>query len=648
MVAEALTSDAVHLAAGAAGVVVALAAVFLVDRPAGDWTRALRSRLLLGVPWGTLAVIAGVVAVYLFVQSGIDDPNRPVVIPFRSWSYFYPEGLLWSSFAHSSRGHITGNLLSALVAGGLGEYAYGHFPGGREVDDADPLAVRLRRLPSRARGLPDRTRTLPRRLRTLPRRLRRLPTRIAAAESLASNPYVRAFLIVPGAAVAFGLASALFALGPVIGFSIVVFAYWGFALVARPVAAIIAMAGTTLVGVLYDALRVPVAFAEASPSYGAPSWANIAIQGHALGLIGGALIAVVLVRRRSRDRSDGRRESSDPGSADADATASRWSRHPTATAADRGSDADPTERSALVVFGALLLFGASRRLWAVYWYLGNEQYELYRAVGIGLLAVLGAIVAVAAVSRDDPLWPDRAVPNPETLRSGIRSATPAAIGLLLLVAALAVVAGPGVVPNLVAVDEGDLPGDPIEVEGYQVTYAENVENRLVGVVNVEAFGRSTSVNTSGVIVSDPDREIWTTAVSKGNLAFWGYRAVDVGGTGWRETVWVQRVGWVATGGGPTYRVDAVRNETRRTLFTSDPARAEPRIDGRNVTVAATRGGFELRVDGPGGNASAPLPATNESVTLRGVELRRENEAVFAQRGETRVRIAQRERYEGRQ
>ncbi|QWC20579.1 rhomboid family protein [Halorubrum sp. 2020YC2] len=633
MIAEALASDAVHLAAGAAGVAAALAAVYLVDRPTGDRTRALRSRLLLGVPWGTLVVVAGVIGVYLFVQSGVDDPNRPVVIPFRSWSYFYPEGLLWSSFAHSSRGHITGNLLSALVAGGLAEYAYGHFPDGREVDDADRLAVRLRRLPGRLRRLPSRA-------RRLPGRVRRVPGRIAGVDFSGANPYVRAFLVVPGAAVAFGLASALFALGPVIGFSVVVFAYWGFALVARPVAAVVAMAGTTLVGVLYDAVRVPVAFAEASPSYGAPGWANVAIQGHALGLIGGALVAVVLLRRRSRGPTDERH--------DDEASPGRWGNHPSAAAEGAGSDADATERSALVVFGALLLFGASRRLWAVYWYLGNERYELYRAVGVGLLALLAAVVAVAAVSRDEPLWPALATPEPETLRAGIRSATPAAVGLLLLVGALAVVAGPGVVPNLVAVDDGDLPGDPIEVEGYQVTYAEGVEDQLVGVIDVEAFGRSTSVNTSGVIVSDPDREIWTTAVSKGNLAFWGYRAVDVGGTGWRETVWVQRVGWVAANGGPTYRVDAVRNETRRTLFASDPARAEPRIDGRNVTVAATRGEFELRVTGPGGNASAPLPGENESVTLRGVELLREGDAVFAERGETRVRIAHRERYEGRQ
>lgn len=627
MVAEALTSDAVHLAAGGVGVAVALAAVYLADRRDGGWTRALRARLLWGVPWGTLLVIAGVIGVYLFVQSGIDHPNRPVVIPFRSWSYFYPQGIVWSSFAHASRGHVTGNLLSALVAGGLAEYAYGHFPERREVDDGERLAVRLRRLPTR--------------LRRFPRQLSRLPSRIAAVESPGANPYVRAFLIVPGAAVAFGLASALFALGPVVGFSLVVFAYWGFALVSRPIAALVAMAGTTLVGVLYDAVRVPVAFAEASPSYGVPGWANVAIQGHALGLIGGALVAVLLFRRRARTRSE-------EGSDGAEGTG-RWSNHPLASAGDGGSIAGPTERSALVVFGALLLFGASRRLWAVYWYLGNERYELYRAVGVGLLALLAAIVAIAAVSRDEPVWPSRAVPEPETIRGGIRSATPAAVGTLLLVAALAAVAGPGIVPNLVAVDDGDLPGDPIEVEGYQVTYAENVEDRLVSVVDVEAFGRSTSVNTSGVIVSNPDREIWTTAVSEGNLAFWGYRAVDVGGTGWRETVWVQRVGWVAVNGGPAYRVDAVRNETRRTLFTSDPARAEPRIDGRSVVVAATPDGFELSVvGGSGNNVTAPLPAANESVTVRGITLVRENGVVFAERGETRVRVAYRERYEGRQ
>ena len=631
MVAEALTSDAAHLAVGGALVAASLAVVYTIDRPSGAWTRALRSRFLLGVPWGTLVTVAGVVGVYLFVQSGLENPGRPVVIPFRSWSYLYPEGLLWSSFAHANRGHITGNLLSTLVAGGIAEYAFGHFPGGRDVDgdtgtlrSALPSRASVRRV--RSEGLSavgfDRSPPTSGSLSTA--------ASFLTARSLGRNPYVRAFAVVPGAMALFGVVSALFALGPVIGFSGVVFALWGFALVFYPVGTVAALTGATLVNVAYQTLRHPVVTAEASGSYGPPGWANIAIQGHALGLVAGILAAAWLVRRRGRETEAA------PEVGDAAGGSS--------TAMPDGGG----RTTALVAFGAVLLFGASRRLWAVYWYLGNERYELYRALGLGLLAVLAATVALAVAGRDEPLRPDLSVPEPETARGAVRSLTPAAVGLLLLASALAVVAGPGVVPNLVAVDDGDLPGDPIEVDGYQVTYAENVENELVAVVDVEAFGRSTSVNTSGVIVKNADREIWTTAVSRGNLAFWGYRAVDVGGAGWRETVWVQRVGWVAANGGPTYRVDAVRNETRSTLFTSEPARAEPRIDGRNVTVAAVESGFELRVAHGGETERAALPATNESVTLRGVRFVREGDAVFAERGATRVRIATRERYEGRQ
>jgi len=607
MIADALTTDALHLVVGGSLVAAALAVVYLIDRPDGAWTRSLRSRLLLGVPWGTLVVVAVVVGVYLFVQRGIENPNRPVVIPFRSWSYLYPEGMFWSGFAHSSRGHITGNLLSALVAGTIAEYAYGHFPDGRDVDEGTGT-VRSHLPASRWREAIDDA----------------VPDRDALRASLAggqaaSNPYVRAFLVVPGAMLLFGFVSSLFALGPVIGFSGVVFALWGFALIHYPLGTVAALTGATLVNVVYETLRSPVVTATASGSYGAPGWANIAVQGHAIGLISGIIAAVWVVRRRRRRR---RRSLS----------------------AGRGR----TETAALAAFGAVLLFGGSRRLWAVYWYLGNEQYELYQALGIGLLALLAALVALAVAGREEPFWPARAVRRPATLREGVRSATPAAVGLLLLVSALAVVAGPGIVPNLTTVDDGDLPGDPIEVAGYQVTYAENVEDQTVNVVDLEAFGRSTTVNTSGVIVSNPDREIWTTAVSRGNLAFWGYRAVDVGGTGWRETVWVQRTGWVATNGGTTYRVDGIHDETRSTLFTSEPVRAEPRVDGRNVTVAAVDAGFELRVEHEGRNETGALPGTNESVTLQGVSFVRENDRVVAERGETRVQIAQRERYEGRQ
>ncbi len=577
MVTEALLSEYVHLALAVITLVAAFVVVHRVDRPAGSWGRRLRSRLLLGVPWGTLVAVAFVIGVYLFVQSGLENPDRPVVIPFRGWSYFYFEGVIWSGFAHSSRSHITGNLLSTLVAGALAEYAYGHFP--------------------RDRGSTTFT-------------------------SATSNPYVRAFGIVPGAILLFGGVSSLFALGPVIGFSGVVFALWGFALVHYPIGTIAALTGSTLVSVLHSTIRSPIEFASASSSYGPPGWANIAVQGHALGFIAGVLVAVWLVRRR---RSDG-------GSPRADVTA-------------------------LVVFVAVLLFGASRRLWAVYWYLGNERYELYRALGLALLVVLALIVALAVAGRDEPLraWiPGRSssegsdTEKDHSVRESIGSATPAAIGFMLVLLALAAVAGPGILPNLVTVEDGDLPGDPIEVEGYQVTYAENVEDRMVNVIDVEAFGRSTTVSTSGVIVQNADRQIWTTAVSRGNLAHWEYRAIDVGGTGWRETVWAQRSGWVAANGGTTYRVDLIHDGNRSTAFVSEPRRAEPRVDGRNVTVAAVQEGFELRVEHEGTNETAPIPDRNETVTLQEVRFTREDRAVFAERGDTRVRIAQMERYEGRE
>lgn len=600
MVTGVVSSDGAHLVVGVALVVIAMLAVYAVDRSSGAWTRslrALRARFLYGVPWGTLVSLAVVVAVYLFVQDGSENLYRPVVIPFRSWSYFYAEGLLWAGLAHSGLGHLTGNLLSTLVAGSIAEYAYGHTPGGR---DRHPIA-----------SIDD-----------------NLLDESVDDRALVSNPYVRAFVVVPGAILGFAVLSSLFALGPVIGFSMAVFALWGFALVHYPVRSLAALTGPTLATVIYWTLRSPVTLSEASGSYGPPGWANVAVQGHALGLIAGTLVAVWLIRRR--------RES---GSSFGSASSSR-----------SRSDGDRSSTAALTAFGGILLFGASRRIWAIYWYLGNEQFELYRALGLGLLAMLAAIVAVAVAGRDEPLWPDRTVARPETVRDAIRSATPAAVGLLCLFVAFAAVAGPGIPPNLMTVDDGggDLPGDPIEIEGYQITYAENVENQLVSAVDIEAFGRSTSVNTSGVIVANPDREIWTTAVSQGNLAFWGYRAIDVGGTGWRETLWIQRTGWVATGGGPAYRVDAIRNETRSTLFVSDPARADGQIDGRRVLVASTDGGFELRVEHEGTTRTAPLPAANESVIAQGISFVREGSRVYAERGETRVQIARRERYEGRQ
>ncbi len=613
MVAEGQLVHTVHLGLAAVASLVALTAVIAVDRPASPLDR-LRSRLVYGVPWGTLVVVAFVCAVYLFVQRGIEDPSNPVVIPFRAWSYTAPEGLVWSSFAHASRGHLVGNVLAALVAGTLAEHAFGHYPArtAAEPADVEPADVEPTNTDHEVTG----------------------GSRVARVRStLHTSPLARAVVVFPLATVGFGVLSALFVLGPVIGFSGVVFALWGFALVWYPVGTLASLSGVTLAHVGYETLRAPVEFAEATPSFGPPSWANVAIQGHALGLVAGVLAAVWL----RRSRRAGKNEVDSPEQSEHNADPHRREAH---------AGFAPVQHPALVVFLAVLFFGASRRLWAVYWYLGNDQYELYRAVGLGALVVLAAIVAVAATGRDEPLWPERAAAASQTLRGRLASATPAAVGTLLLVAALGGLAGPGIVPNLVTVADGDLPGDPIEVDGYGVTYAEDVDDRVVSVVDVEAFGRTTAVQTSGVIVANPDRAIWATAVSKGALAYWGERRVDVGGTGWRETVSIRRSGWVAIGGGPTYRVVAVHERDRSTLFVSEPVNAAARIDGRVVTIAATDEEFELRVDHGGSVETAPVPEPSESVTLRGVTFSRAGGVIHAVRGDTRVWVAEREQYEG--
>mgnify|MGYP000336129545 FL=1 len=112
---------------------VALLSILALDRPRGRWGARLRSRFLVGVPWGTLVSVGGVLAVYLFVQGGWSHWHAPVTIPFRAWSYFYPLGMMTAAFSHSGSGHLIGNLVGTLVLAPIAEYAWGHFPRERGV-----------------------------------------------------------------------------------------------------------------------------------------------------------------------------------------------------------------------------------------------------------------------------------------------------------------------------------------------------------------------------------------------------------------------------------------------------------------------------------------------------------------------------------
>ena len=526
--------------------------------PGGGRATAIDDRLLFGVPWGTLTITAFVLAVYLFVQGGYDRWFRPLVIPFRAWSYFEPLGLLTAAFTHAGPGHLIGNLLATLAFATVAEYAVGHYPA--DGERAPPGSWR-------------------------------------------ANPYVRGFVLFPAGALIAGLATAVFSLGPIIGFSGVVFAFAGFALLYRPVTTVVALSASGALSVAYNALQSPVLVASGRPAYITPWWASIAVQGHALGLLVGLIAAVAFASWRG--------------------------------------DRLPRPRR---LFACALLFGAEQSMWAIYWYRGGETYVLYRAVGLVAVVVLALLVAALGTYSTYTWRPLGGA----SIREALGRATPPMAAWVCLLVVTAGLAGAAVPVSLATVGSADLPGEPIEVRDYQVTYAEGVENGMVSAVQVSAFGETTSVNTSGVIVRNPDRGIWTTEVTKGRLAFAGRARIVVGGVGWRETVTVTREGWRAIGGNVTYTVTLRHDGTTRLAYTAEPATAEPRIAGRTMTFVPTNGTFSLAVSRNNRTAVVPVPERNETVSAAGLSFVRRGPDVFAVTNDnaTRVRIGSKEMYGG--
>lgn len=527
-------------------VLVAAVLVWRLDRPRGAWGRRLRSRFVLGVPWGTLVSILGVLSVYLFVQGGWNHWYRPVTLPFSSWSYLYPLGWFTAPFAHVGPGHLTGNLLGTLALAPLAEYFFGHFPTKRGS---------------------------------------------STFSSWRTNPWFRAFVAFPLGVSVVGLLSSVLAWGPVIGFSGVVFAFAGFALVRYPIGAVVALSAQGVLRTAYNALRNPVVVAEAQPSFSEPWWAGIAVQGHALGLFLGVLAGLLLLYRREERPSALR----------------------------------------LLVGGVLL--ATSLSLWAIWWFRGGDSYVLYRGLGLVVVVAVAVLVTLAARASERPL---------------VGSLTRRQASLQLVLLPLLFMAFVAVPLNLTTVGDAGVPGaDPdIEVEDYTVTYGENVPFQQTSVIDVSFLGETTQVNTSGVIVVSERRNIWTREVSKGRLAFKGRDRVVVGGLGWRETVRVERQGWNAVGGGTAYHVWLrAGDDPWRHVFASEPADAEPVVAGLNVTVVPDDGRFFVAVSQNGSElARSEIPDPGNRTTLAGVAFVREEKRLVAVHNETRVTVATRETY----
>ena len=528
---------------------VALAGLAVIGRPV-DWYHRLTDRLLYGVPWGTLLLAAVLLAVYGGLQDGF-GATKPIVLPFRAWSYLDPSGMLIAGLAHENTNHLVGNLLGTLLFGSVAESVWSHHPD------------------------------------------RQTTTRLHAAWT---HPAIRAIVIFPAMGVLLSVLGAVVALGPIIGFSIVVFAFAGFTLVNAPVATILASVSQGVLRRLLAAMQTPQQVAAAGTTYSSPWFASIAIQGHAVGLLFGVFIGLAYQRLGRRSR-------------------------PTAG----------------VLWTAVLLFAVERSLWAVYWYRGNNSYILYQAVGLGLVFVLATMVTYAVVADDTPIAPQYAAANPTTVIADLTTISSRQVGLLLLVTASALLIAPAVVTNATTAADSELPGEPIEVRGYELTYGENVTNGQLNVIDIEGGGESTRLNTSGVIVRNTDRHIWSTAVSKSGLANQGDAVIRLGGLTWQETVTASRTGWRAVGGDTTYRVTLRRDNRTRPLYDAPRVTAEPVIAGQRVSLDATDEGFRVGV----GNELNDLPAQNESVRVARLTLRRQDGRLVAinNRTQTMVRVA---------
>lgn len=553
-------------------------AVRRVDPEVDAFVAALRSRFIYGVPWGTLVTIGIVLLVYLFVQGGWADWDNPVALPFRAWSYFYPTGMVFGGLSHNSSGHLIGNLLGTAVLGPLAEYAWSHYPQGRQRQSEDQSLATFpfnRVLP----GADDRSLWV-------------------------NRPWIRAVVIFPGMVVLVAIVTTVLALGPVIGFSGAVFALGGFALVRFPLTTILLLTVRSAVSTVHSALTDPVVIAGTTPSGPSPpSWATIAIQGHALGIITGVILGIALLYYRNRQ--------------------------------------PPAARLWIATF----VYGIVQGLWAVYWFLGDGEYILLRGLGVVLVALLALLVVSSAAGSSKP-WFENV--GGETMQAlSWRS-----VGIIALVFGLALIAGPSILPNLSQPGDDAVPGEAsIEIQDYEVTYAENARNQMIPRIDIPYLDEQTNVSTSGVIVVSESRGIWTQTTSRQRLAFSGSDRTHIGGIGWRDSVTAERTGWNVAGNDTVYTIDLEGGGERVHAFESDPSTARTMVANRSVTLHGSEDGFELAVSLDEEVIDrGPIPPINETTDLGGLTLVNEQEdddsrsELFIEQDGTRVLIAAEETY----
>lgn len=527
---------------------LAASVVYSMGTSAREFHNRLRSRLLFCLPIGTLLSILLVGGFFLFIQGGWGH-RRILTLPFTSWSLRYPLGMATAPLAHQNIGHLIGNLTGFLVFGTIAEYAMSHFPVGRGA---------------------------------------------SAFGSLRNNPYARAVLFVPIVVFGVALLTSLFAWGPVIGFSGVVFAAVGFALVYFPVLTVVGLVAREFLDAVVWALRDPIITASAGTSFGSPWWANVAIQTHLLGLLLGVGLGLALHWRRT----------------------------------------EPPNLDPWRLFPASLLVGSSMTLWAVWWYQGSSSYQLFRGPGIVLVVGVALLVTIAGSLHESPI--------------ADLSARQVSLGLIVFpILLMGMIAMP---VNLTAsTADFTVPGDTVTVNGYEIGYGDGVPDPRFEPINISELETPSPPTATGVIVTNEKRHLFTEAVSANRLQNTGQSTITVGGIGWREEVTVIRTGWRAAGGDSAFSVTAEPIAGATTaLFESDPAQANTVVDGHELSIAPSNGRFVIEasatdnstIDGLPDQVTVPSPS-NET-TLGTLTIVNNESVIWIEQNETRVPVFERE------
>ena len=508
---------------------VALVTLALV----GYWTRPgvlhellrlSRQRLLYGLPLGTFVIVSVNVVFYLFAQRAYAGGDL-LTIPYFSWSYGYPLGFLTAPIGHASVSHILGNLLATLVFAPVAEYVVGH-KGSR-------------------------------------------------------RPLLRALVLIPLAWYAVGVFIAVFSLGPSIGFSGVLFFFFGFVVVFYPVVSVGLIVVSSVFRTVVGALRSPVSVESTVEAVTTPSWANIAVDAHALGFLLGVGLAVLFARRTER-RIDGYR-----------------------------------------VGAAVLFVGLAQGLHLV-WIADGSSYVLYRGIGVALVAVLALLAAyTATIESSAP-----PVLNMEELPAR-RALSVAALALpVVLLCGVGFVTGFGTVSTVDDVEA-------VDVGGYSVWYGENVQNERVFSIPFIEF-TPANFTSSGVIVTSDERGIWRREVSARQLRLNPNTRFLVGGPTWDEEVQVERVGITSPTGNSAYSVFVSAGNESRAVFDSSSADTSVTIDGWSLGLSVTDGNRAVTMER--GDRRRVVYLGSQPTEVEGVTFEVDERRVVALRGNTTVLV----------